>query len=308
MLALLGVESVFSGNVVAGDPSVVRLADGTYRMSYTDADLDPLSHPIIGVVESSDGLVWSPIETPDPDPGIVLRGRTSDEAVETSALIQTGSGWLLYATTYYTPVGDYTIPGYFIPAETWLLVGDGASFSWWTHSVLENEPQWYSNDGAYAPSIIYEDGRFVMAFNGFCYSDCPLGSGGFILMAESFNGVDWILWDDPVIGPGTWPWMYGGVEDPFLAKHGDEYLLFFGGDSLADTASIGMAYSDSLSGPWTIVEEPVITREPGTSYSFQVRAPSVVMEGDDVRMWFTGAEDGNVFSIHHGRAPLESLR
>lgn len=310
------VTSVFSGNLVAGDPYVVQMADGTFRMSYTDADVDPVpTHPLIGTATSPDGLSWTQVVSTDPDPGIVLRGRTSNEAVETSAIVQTGAqDWLMYVTTYYTPVGDYSIPGYFIPAEMYLLISndDGLSWSWWANPVIGNTPGWYTNDGVYSASIIWDTDRFVMAYNAFCYYDCSQTNeyGAFIMIAESFDGINWTLKQTPAIGPGgpEGPsWMYAGVEDPSLVNHNGQYLLFFGGDSAADTTSIGMAYSDSLDGPWTIVEEPIVTRDPGTTYAFEVRAASVVMEGDDVRMWFVGALDGNIFGVHHGRAPLSDL-
>lgn len=117
------------------------------------------------------------------------------------------------------------------------------------------------------------------------------------------------------------------THNPRILKCGKKYVLFYtgsthpfelpdGGISLTnqDAATIvarankriGIAVSDSLYGPWTRFERPVLDTKPGTFYSFLTSNPSPLVETDgSIYLIFKSrAYEGSV----HGRMYLGAAR
>jgi len=282
------------GTVIAADPSVVR-EDGVLRMVYTDW-LEPPGRTVLAEAVSADGSTWRPaVDGPGGVP-VVLDGRAGawDDQIETGALLRRdGAYWLYYSGYVMPPPGVNVAYG----AIGLAVSDDGVTFVRVTdRPVLAPEPGGLDADGAYSPSVRWWDGRAWMVYAGHCWNSCgEAGPGVRILGAVSEDGVHWTRHPVPVLTPADVPaWAAGGVGEPELVEGSDGlFYPFFSGFSDEPvrgwTGRIGVARSPHPFGPWEVAPEPVAAPRPEAAWEgTETIAPTVLIEGDAVRLWYHG--------------------
>ena len=98
---------------MAGDPSVIKRHDGTYLMHFTGFMPEP-DRATIGVATSTDGLSWDWAGPTTPEEPFVfaLDGRPGewDESLETVAVIERNSLYLMYYTGYVVDETRFVSP------------------------------------------------------------------------------------------------------------------------------------------------------------------------------------------------------
>jgi len=290
---------VWEGWAIAADPSILE-DDGVFRMFYTGWLPGP-DRTVLAEAVSPNGLDWSPalpVDGTNPVP-VVLDGRPGewDAQVETSFAIRRDGRYLLYYCGYprsAEPVG----PGELGAASS----KDGLHFTRVSNEpLLRRSAGWYDNDAIFSPSLVWwkahslEPEKAWLVYAGHCWTNCSQVSPGLrILGAASTDGVTWLKEDRPVAeaplaGLG---WTAGGVAEPDLVRGPDGlfYLFFsaFSGED-GDTVQIGVARSPHPLGPWEADPQPIVaTSDPGGWEGTEVIAPSVLVDGGKVRLWYHG--------------------
>jgi predicted GH43/DUF377 family glycosyl hydrolase len=282
-------QAVFRGQFgLAGDPSVVKDA-ASFRMCYTCPDPER-KRVAICLATSRTGTIWR-AATGFGDTrakGLVLRGAdgTWNENVETCDLVRDADGDLLYYAGYQQQNAD----GMGLSAALGVAraAGNGTFVPVGAAPVLEPTPGWYDHDALFSPTVVRDQGTWSMVYAGHCYSDCPAGTGVFLLGATSADGLSWQKLPAPVLAPlPGYPWMHDGVAEPALLRGDDgAYYLFFTGLH-DDERVIGAARGPSPFGPWDVSPLPFVV----PTFFFErsgVLAPSVLLDGGTVRMWYLG--------------------
>jgi beta-xylosidase len=157
----------------------------------------------------------------------------------------------------------------------------------------------------FSPTILKDGSTYYMLYVGYCIENCSPAFIG-ILGATSTDGVHWTKLRDPVLA-GTdlnLPWAEV-IKEPDVVKGPDGlYYLFISGDH-----SIGVARSENILGPYDVYPEPII--QPTLDWEgTDVIAPSVIIENNKVRIWYTGvtvAGQGADFAIGYAETafPLD---
>ncbi|WP_296969456.1 right-handed parallel beta-helix repeat-containing protein, partial [Tepidanaerobacter sp. EBM-38] len=129
-------------------------------------------------------------------------------------------------------------------------------------------------------SIIKDAGKYYM-FNS--------NSGGNeINVYESADGFTWGNTSTKVLDTSAvGDWAKKKIDNPMVVYDGTEYKLYYQGKSDTNGYQIGLATSDSLTGLYTPVSEPVL--KPGTDEEWdagQLYQPWVVKDGDFYYMWY----------------------
>ncbi len=290
-------DPVFSGQYIASDPTVLSGRPGEpYRMFYTcyrvpDGPFDPDTvRSAICAATSPDGFAWTEVAAGDPTtPGLVLAGREGewDENLEGSFALYRDGRYLLYYSGYrhigYPALG---YPAALAVAEstdgiTFTRVSDGP--------ILPPTAGWYDNDAVYSPAIVESDDGLVMVYAGHCYTDCERGFGNTLLGATSPDGIAWEKIDEPILRGGLdgADWTGDGVAEPGLTQGPDgRWYLFFTGLA-GEGREIGIAVGDTPLGPWQVNPEAIVGPGAGFDRSGTL-APSVLIEGSRVRLWYLG--------------------
>ncbi len=283
----------------AASPSVVH-SDGVWRLVHTDRRSDPDRTVIVELV-SNDGIQWAPaIPTagPGPEPPVLdgLHG-SWDEEVGAPCLVSRDGGFDLF-------YGGRSPTGWNRPSP-WQGIGrataaDGVHFQRTQEAPVlvpgvswaPDEP-WYDADGVSGPTIAGWNGRIWMLHDGRCTDEAcgNRGPGPTILGAVSYGWRSWSKLADPILG-GTDP--SEGLADPaVLAGPDGLFYLFFTILRDGEPPAIGLARSPLPVGPWDRASGPVL--EPGDAGSWDgggVRAPSAILDGETVRLWFEGKPAG----------------
>ena len=289
-------EPVWTGDIIASDPSVVREDDG-YRMCYTCLDPATNRTAICGA-RSPDGLAWSHSPDRRTPTGLLIRGQpgTPEASVEGCELVKRGDEWFLYYSGY--PETGSPVPGF--PASLYLArSSDGLTFER-EGIVLDRSPGGRDNDAVYSPTILEQDGTFLMVYTGHCYSGCRQGAGAVLLAATSTDGQTWTKLSQPILTPNeSIPWTVNGVGEAALFSDGADglALLVTGGLGDDETQRIGLARAETLEGPWTLASNPVLTPTPGAFNAAGVLAPSVLTEEERARAWFFGLSENGAYAI-----------
>lgn len=295
---------------MASDPAI--LVDGdTYWMYYTcfindgsDQFAPENLRAAICAATSAGGSSWRTVDTGSGMfEGVVLRGREGewDVNLEGAFAIKRGAEFLLYYSGYEM-VGD---PAMGYPAALAIARStDGIHFE-----RVSDEPALAptrggrDNDAVYSETIVEYEGGYAMVYAGHCYTDCDYGLGVSLLAATSEDGLVWQKLDQPVMTATSagLDWTRDGVAEPGLVE-GPDGLFYLGFTGLRDEERlIGIASSESPSGPWEISEDPII--EPTGPNEVQVLAPMMLIEGDRVRMWYLGVQDPEDFDVRYAEAP-----
>jgi len=289
-------EPVWTGDIIASDPSVVRTDDG-YRMCYTCLDPATDRTAICGA-SSSDGLAWAHSPDRGTPKGLLVRGRpgTPEASAEGCELVKRDDEWLLYYSGY--PETGSPAPGF--PASLYLASSpDGLTFER-QGIVLDRSPGGRDNDAVYSPTILDQDGTLSMIYTGHCYSGCRQGSGAVLLGATSSDGRTWTKLASPILtSQESIPWTVNGVGEAALFPDGSGglALLVTGGLGDDETQRVGLARAATLDGSWTLASNPILTPTPGAFDAAGVLAPSVLAEGDRARAWFFGLSENEAYAI-----------
>jgi len=276
---------------LAGDPSVMR-DDQKYTIFYTGLDKDAMGGGV-GMATSADGTTWTVAASGDEKTGrgLVLRGRpdTWEHQLETASAIKRNDTYFLYYCGY-PKVGWPTNPGQIGLATS----KDGINFKRVGNDpVLKITPRGYDTSGLYSPSVIHDGTQFVMVYAGHCYpnekSPPTVSPGIYLLGATSNDGVKWTKRPEPVLAPAPNPkWLVNGVAEPEIVKARDgRYYLFYTANLGDDeTRLIAVAKSKTPFGPWDLRKTPLLTASPHLYDKKGVLAPTVLIEGDKLRMWY----------------------
>lgn len=298
------VQPIYSGPYsLVGDPSVIK--DGAlYRMAYTCYD-PKRKGPAMCQATSPDGLDWTDVKVPGPIPGLMVQARPGkwDDAHETPYLYKHGDTYFLYFVGYRDKGGFAKS----FPAFLGLATSkDGVNFERQDEPVLKPTPGGYDNEAVFSPSIVEYQGELVMIYTGHCWTNCPNGKGVFLLAATSKDGRQWVKRPKPILDKAQLPSQVkdGAAESEIVRGPDGQYYLFMSwlyGDSVHE---IGVARSATPFGPWEINAQPIVKRPEGRGFDdVGPIAPSVLIEGGKVRMWFHGFSKRKSIEIGYAEAP-----
>lgn len=310
---------VFTGPLsVVGDPSVIRTPQGFAMYHHC---LDVMREPQGGEVclaLSGDGVTWTSPETALGSryvPGQLLAPGDWDQAHETPFAVPVAGEVWLYVLGYQG-VGFRADPK--SAAIGWARSTDGVTFSPLVPLVTPSVPQ--DAAGMTSPSAIADsEGGVILYYSGWgCPDDlarCMDGTApwGLSLLAVR-QGSDGRLSGPPrvVVGDPGLTWAPGGIAEAEVIRAPDGRIhLFFTtltgprGTELA-VQRIGRAVARDPFGPFVFAPEPILTPAdlPGTWAGGGVLAPSVVIGGGKIRLWFHGFEVDGSGAITAGRIGL----
>jgi uncharacterized repeat protein (TIGR01451 family) len=267
-------------------PAVLK-EGGTYKMWYTGDDGS--SPTQIGLATSTNGMNWTK-EAANP---VLSPGQSWEvEGVRAGSVIYDGGLYKMWYTGYDSGwvgrIGYATSPD----GVAWTKHGSnpvldvGASGSW-------------EDDEVSGPTVIKEGGTYHMWYTGYDGMTSRIGH------ATSSNGTNWTK--DPAnpvldIGPpGDWDWL--GVYSPNVVKVGAEYNLWYSGGTLPQAWQTGYALSSDGS-DWTRGEMLIPEGAPGIFDSHSADYPSVIVDGDEFKVWYSGLNEGGIYNIGYATAEI----
>lgn len=282
------VQPVYSGpSSLVGDPSVMH--DGAvYRMFYSCYD-PRRKGPAVCQATSPDGIDWRDVAVSGLLPGQMIETRAGqwDDTHETPFAMKFRGEYLLYFSGYRNRGGFFKS----FPAFLGLAVSrDGVKFERvGDQPILRGTPGGYDSDAVISPSIVEHEGQLVMLYTGYCFDTCKREKGVYLMAATSSNGRDWVKRDKPVMSKADLPKTKDGAAEAEIVKGPDGLFYLFMTLLYGDEGhEIGVARSASPYGPWDIAPEPIVRKSANGFDDIGPIAPSVLIEGDKVRMWFHG--------------------
>jgi predicted GH43/DUF377 family glycosyl hydrolase len=299
----------FQGTIIASDPTIVKVGNGL-RMYYTDLNVDKL-RTVIATATSADGTTWSTEGSGSGVSGIALDGRDGmwDENIESASIIRVGGSWKLY----YSGYRDKGNPFKGFPAAMGLAIStDGQNFKRVSDSpILNPTPGWYDNDAVYSSTVYYENGTYYMIYVGHAYTNTSkIDVGGvYLLGATSKDGINWAKKVEPIARPYQFPgWRSDGLAEPYLVKGKDgKFYLFFTGLQ-GEQRNIGVGVGNSPHGPFEFSSAPILKPgKRGTPDESLVLAPAVMLDGDNLRMWYLASTKGEILSIGEATGSLSNI-
>lgn len=288
---------------LAGDPSVLREST-QYRMFCTGLD-KTINGGGIAQATSTDGTNWATVPTGDAETGkgLVLRGRRDkwDYQLETAYAIQ-------YRDKYYLYYCGYPKEGWpKNPGQIGLATStDGLSFTRpIDQPVLQPSPTGYDANGLYSPAVFHDGTGLGMIYAGHVYEATSVTPGIYLLGATSTDGVSWQKRALPVLSPSSeFSFTQHGVAEPALiiGPDGKYYLLFTGALGDDEARVIAIARADSPFGPYQIRKDPLIKPTPNFFDEKGVLAPTAVLEGGKLRVWYL-TSDGDKHMTGYAEVP-----
>ncbi|MFA8343188.1 MAG: hypothetical protein ACEPO8_09500 [Rhodothermaceae bacterium] len=142
-----------------------------------------------------------------------------------------------------------------------------------------------------SPSVIFDGTLYKMWYTGFDGTNYRIG------YATSSDGINWIKYtSNPVLDIGnTGAWDSKRVLSPTVIYDGIEYKMWYSGSADDGTYRIGYATSpDGIS--WTKHSgNPILTSGAAGSWdSYYVSGPTVLYDGNNYKMWFSGYDEQNI--------------
>lgn len=287
---------------LVGDPSVLHDGD-LYRMFYTCFD-PKRKAPAICQASSSDGLAWADVPVKGPLPGRMLETRPGkwDDTHETPFILKFRGEYLLYFAGYRDRGGHFKS----FPLQLGLASSrDGVHFERvGDDPILKVSPGGFDSDAVFSPTIVEYQGQLVMLYTGYCFDSCKRQRGVYLMAATSSNGRDWVKREQPVLGKADLPKTKDGAAEAEIVKGPDGmYYLFMSLLYGEQGHEIGVARAASPFGPWELAAEPIVRRSAGQFDEIGPIAPSVLIEGDKVRMWYHGFSKRKTIQIGYAEAP-----
>lgn len=291
---------IFDGNSLASDPTVIRDGD-LFRLYYTcltSASSGGFCH-----ATSEDGITWR--RGPSLVAGIegvaIDRDATSwDQNVETASAILRGPGRY---ELYYSGYLDLDANGDRPPAALGVATSTtGTSFvRSGTAPILS--PTSHGRDGSdiFSADVFEYEGSLHAIYVGWCVPGyhqetmCEHGPAVVLLGADQAADGTWVKRDEPVLVPmpASLPVTGEGVAEPDLVEGPDGlfYLFFTAALGASEPRVTLLGRSASPWGPFEIRPEPLVAPVAGSFDACGVFAPSVLVDGDVVRMWYLAIDD-----------------
>lgn len=278
---------VFSGQFsLTGDPCIIK-DNRIYRMFYTgfDAYRTPQG-PEICQATSSDGITWNNVPVNDNIEGRMLytASNTWSNAHETSFAIKFNNAYYLYFIGYNDKGGFFNSS----PTGLGLVTSaDGENFiATQSTPIMVSTINGLDRSAFSSPSITTYQGSLVMIYTGYCYIDCGKPVTANLLAARSADGINWTKKNEPVINTNVIPWASEGAAEPEIVLGPDQqYYLFM--TSVDQPHVIGVAKSNTPFGPWDVNPQPIVKANKTFSQKGAL-APAVIIEGNRVRLWYSG--------------------
>jgi len=150
---------------------------------------------------------------------------------------------------------------------------------------------WDSEDVS-RPAVIKEGGTYRMWYTG---DDGVTSRIGY---ATSNDGISWGRDPaNPVVDvgqPGAWDWLQ--VYGPSVVVVGTEYRLWYSGGTLPDAWQTGYAVSSDGSN-WTRQAMLIAEGAPGAFDAYSADYPSVIADGGQFKLWYSGLNEGGTYNI-----------
>ena len=254
-------------------PSVVRTDDGWVMWYAGTQDVDYT----VGVAASMDGTHWVRRHTSVLPPDFT-EGSWKRYATNGPMIVPDGEGWRVYYAGRAEESRDISI-GMAIGGSADVVSDFPANpvFEW-----SEAEVDWAGQAVAHPAIVHHPDGHWEMWYS------TGLHKLGY---AYSLDGIDWKRWcRSPVMEGRTGDsWESHQLKAVDVVFHNGWYLMAYTG-GVRGSFRIGWAMSrDGLN--WSRAENPVLrpALEPGTWESSAVTGPSLMVDGDTLRMWYGGS-------------------
>lgn len=253
-------EGVILSSVVQTEAGWTMVVAGTPEEDYQ-----------VGAATSADGLVWTPVPG---NPVLPATGEGWNAAATNSPVVLNEEGTL---RVWYTGRSTDDILSLGLASST-----DGLSFvDAPENPVFSPDPvssAWEGNGVAH-PSILNRDGLYELWYS----TDEHL-----IGYALSADGLEWQRYcGNPILAGESGTWEDGQVKSAEVAFDGEQYVMTYTGGETGDFQVGWAASSDGLR--WVKAPEPLIA--PGEDGSWEgqsVLGASLVLDGDTVRVWYSG--------------------
>ncbi|MHB1051259.1 MAG: glycoside hydrolase family 130 protein [Bacteroidota bacterium] len=199
-------------NMIGVSPGPVFKVGNTYTMLYTGADQSQRYQ--IGVATSSDGLQW----TSSVSPLFTSLGQW-DYNMHAGDVIEMNGTYYFYFSCRSSDPYSFTIG---LATST-----DGVNWTRFGNSPLITVSQEWEKEGVYFPSVIYEDGKFIMM-----YSNTSVSSSPAFGMATSTDGKQWnkLEYNPVVINNITnTDWPITEISYPSFKKINGVYRVYYTG-------------------------------------------------------------------------------
>lgn len=307
---------VFTGQYgIVGDPSVVRVGN-RLRMLYGGFDPAKVPQgPATCAAESVDGITWKEFDTGDAVRGRVIMPGTGawENTHETPFwLRRPDGGWSMWFIGYKS--AEHAAGWGLFATHIGYATAGAAGLAFTapaTSPVLSPTPGGFDARAMTAPSVVLDGGLYRMVYAGW-WNPTPISVGVTLLSATSPDGVIWTKRATPVFNGLTLPaYAAAHLAEPELVPAPDgSWLIFFSTTPVnGQPHSIGMARAPTIGGPWTISPQPIIVPTAGGFDAKDAVAPSVLIEGGRIRLWYAGfSADGQRIAIGYAESawPLAS--
>jgi uncharacterized repeat protein (TIGR01451 family) len=267
-------------------PAVLK--DGSsFKMWYTGDDGAAPSR--IGLATSTEGMTWMKAATNpvlSPSMGWETKGIRAGSVISDDGLFKM---WY----TGFDSSGDSRI-GY-------ATSPDGVNWTKYGSNPVLYTGNWgsWEDKGVAKPTVFKEGSTYHLWYTGNDGMTLRIGH------ATSSDGINWTK--DPAnpvldIGsPGAWDWL--NVYGPSVVKVGAEYKLWYSGKTLPQAWQTGYALSSNGSG-WT---RGTMLISEGSSGAFDASSadyPSVLVDGDKFKIWYSGLDKGGDQTIGYATAGI----
>ena len=285
---------------IASDPCVAKEGD-RFRMVYTcftSADSGGLCS-----ATSEDGRTWTRVPSiVDGVEGVIADSRRGqwDENIETCALLRGADGSF---ELFYAGYPNLNLLGTRTPAALGRMTStDGVTFTRTPDDgpILAPIPGDYDGDDLFSAVAVIDGDVTRFVYAAWCVPgyndgrDCihapAIQIGG---ATRDANGT-FTREEAPVLQPrADVASMQWGVAEPELVQgpNGAWYLFFTGGLGDDEQRVVGVARSDSPFGPWEIAPEPILAPGEEPYEACGNLAPSVIIDGYIVRIWYITLDD-----------------
>lgn len=284
----------------AKSPSVVKDGD-VYRMFYSCFDPNrKIPGAEICQATSSDRLNWESAPSIDPQ----LNGRVLntglgvwDSAHEFPFTVKTASSFLMYFLGYLDQGG--------LSKSSPISVGlaestDGVHFSQQADPVLTGTQDSYDSEMISSPSVVtVSDKQSILFYVGHCLTACRAKYEPRVLAATSSDLKNWTKLNRPVVDLKSTTWKDHSVLNAKVTYAMDGFFyLFLTLQKTGSPSVITLARSKSVIGPWLVNDKAILqASEAGNFDESGVFAPSVLIEGAKVFLWFQGNNQKGESSI-----------
>jgi hypothetical protein len=237
---------------------------------------------------------------------VSISSEWDSERTETPMVVKAGAIYHLYYTggKIGAPVGQYQI-GHAVSADGTTWTKDPAN----PVVSYQNDPAKWGYFQAAEPGVVYNGGTFYLYYvtarmrPGYA-GDQALQQG--IALATSFDGSNFTVFDsnhdgelDPVlVQSASYPVSsnYVGYSTPFpLVDASGKFHLFYDVAQFVAPGQwrqVALSHATGSNGfTFTEVERDIFMYNTGDWKSYEVRAPSVLQEGNEFKMWFAGNTD-----------------